>query len=63
VNEVDNNTMEGTWSGLRNFPSPFRRVVSKYYPGQYVAVFQWAVNCPTICSAFIQALMCTNFAL
>ncbi|HKB06461.1 MAG TPA: transposase [Gemmataceae bacterium] len=59
--EVHNNTMEGRWVGLRNFLRVFRGV-SKHYLGQYVAVFQWASNCPYVCWDFVQALLFTNFA-
>lgn len=41
VREVHNNTMEGTWLGLRNFLRPLRGV-SKWYLQQYVAIFHWA---------------------
>jgi transposase len=41
VREVHCNTLEGIWTGLRNFLRPFRGV-SKWYLGQYVAMFEWA---------------------
>jgi transposase-like protein len=43
VREVHCNTMEGTWTGLRNFLRPFRGV-SKWCEEQYVAMFQWGHN-------------------
>jgi len=43
VREVHCNTMEGIWTGLRNFLRPFRDVNKKYLP-QYVAMFEWAHN-------------------
>lgn len=43
IREVHDNTLEGLWAALRTFLRPFRGV-SKYYLGQYVAVFQWAYN-------------------
>jgi hypothetical protein len=43
VREVHVNTMEGSWTGLRNFLRPFRRV-SKWYLAGYVAIFEWANN-------------------
>jgi transposase-like protein len=61
LREVHNNTCEGRWVGLRNFLRPFRGV-SKHYLGQYVAVFQWGSNCPTVCEDFPRALVFTNFA-
>ena len=40
VREVHCNTMEGIWTGLRNFLRPFRGV-NKVYLGQYAAIFEW----------------------
>jgi transposase-like protein len=56
VNEVHNNTLEGTWTGLRNFLRPFRGV-SKWYLGQYVAVFQWHNNLKAITDDFLKSLL------
>ena len=39
VREVHTNTMEGTWTGLRDFLRPFRGV-SKWYLAGYVAMFE-----------------------
>ena len=41
VREVHCNTMEGTWTGLRNFLRPSRGV-SKWHLAGYVAIFEWA---------------------
>jgi transposase len=41
IREVHDNTLEGIWTGLRNFLRTFRGV-SKYYLDQYVAIFEWA---------------------
>ena len=41
INEVHVNTIEGFWTGLRNFLRPFRGV-NKIYLQQYVIVHQWA---------------------
>lgn len=41
VNETHCNTLEGIWTGLRNYLRTFRGV-NKEYLQQYVAVFQWA---------------------
>jgi transposase len=38
VNEVHCNTLEGIWTGLRNYLRKFRGV-NKTYLAQYVAVF------------------------
>jgi transposase len=43
VREVHCNTIEGIWTGLRNFLRAFRGV-SKRYLSQYVAMFEWAYN-------------------
>lgn len=43
IREVHNNTLEGTWTGLRNFLRPFRGVHKKYLD-QYAAMFEWANN-------------------
>jgi hypothetical protein len=37
--EVHNNTLEGLWTGLRNFLRPFRGV-NKWFLGQHVAIFE-----------------------
>ncbi len=41
IREVHNNTIEGIWTGLRNFLRVFRGVHRKYLQ-HYVAVFAWA---------------------
>jgi transposase len=43
VREVHCNSMEGIWTGLRNFLRPFRGVNKKYLE-QYVIMFQWSYN-------------------
>jgi transposase-like protein len=43
IREVHCNTMEGIWTGLRNFLRPFRGVHKKHLD-QYVAMFEWAHN-------------------
>jgi transposase-like protein len=43
VREVHVNTIEGLWTGLRNFVRPLRGI-SKQYLSQYLAVFEWAHN-------------------
>ena len=54
--EVHCNTMEGIWTGLRNFLRPFRGVHKKYL-AQYVAVFEWAHNLKTITAKFLRLMM------
>ena len=62
VNEVHNNTMEGTWTGLRNFLRPFRGV-SKAYLQQYVAMHEWAHNLKKVTLDFLRILCgVTQFA-
>jgi transposase-like protein len=43
VREVHVNTIEGDWTGARNFLRTFRGV-NKVYLQQYLAVFEWASN-------------------
>lgn len=43
VREVHVNTIEGYWTGARNFLRTFRGVNKVYLP-QYLAVFEWASN-------------------
>ena len=43
VREVHVNTLEGLWTGMRNFLRMFRGV-SKKYLDQYVAMFEWGYN-------------------
>ena len=54
--EVHDNTLEGMWTGLRNFLRPFRGV-SKWFLDQYVAIFQWAYNLKTATDDFLRALL------
>jgi len=54
--EVQDNTSEGVWTGLRNFLRPFRGI-HKRYLGQYVAIFEWAHNLKQITAAFLRRLL------
>jgi transposase len=56
VREVHCNTMEGTWTGLRNFLRPFRGV-SKWYLAGYVAMFEWANNLKRVTDGFLALLL------
>jgi transposase-like protein len=56
INEVHNNTLEGTWTGLRNFLRTFRGV-SKWFLHQYVAIFQWSHNLKVASDDFLRALL------
>ena len=59
VREVHTNTMEGTWTELRNFLRPFRGV-SKWFVSQYVALFQWGHNLKVVTDAFLRILLGTH---
>jgi transposase-like protein len=56
IREVHCNTMEGIWTGLRNFLRPFRGVHKKYL-AQYVAMFEWAHNLKYITNDFLRIMM------
>jgi len=56
IREVHINTLEGLWTGLRNFVRPFRGV-NKVYLYQYVAMFEWGYNVKRVTVAFVQALL------
>jgi transposase len=60
IREVHCNTMEGTWTGLRNFLRPFRGV-HKHSLAQYVALFQWAHNLKRVTDQFLRILMAPGF--
>lgn len=56
VREVHDNTLEGLWTGMRNFLRPFRGV-SKKYLQQYVAIFEWGYNVKRATIGFLQAIL------
>ena len=56
VNEVHNNTIEGFWTGLRNFLRPFRGV-SKKFLAAYAAMHAWAHNLKTVSDDFLRILL------
>jgi transposase len=56
VREVHDNTLEGIWTGLRNFLRPFRGV-NKRYLSQYVAVFEWSYLEKEVTAEFLRALL------
>lgn len=62
IREVHCNTMEGIWTGLRNFLRPFRGVHKKYL-AFYVAMFEWAHNLKRVIANFLRALMVPSFTL
>src|SRR3954467_10037684 len=59
VREVHCNTLEGTWTGLRNFLRPFRGV-NKVYLEQYVIMFEWAYNLKAVTDEFLRILLGTG---
>ena len=56
VREVHVNTVEGLWTGLRNFLRTFRGV-SKKYLYQYVAMFEWGYNAKRATREFLWAVL------
>ena len=56
VREVHVNTIEGTWTGLRNYLRPFRGV-SKWYLAGYVAIFEWSNNIKRVTDRFLARLL------
>jgi len=60
VREVHDNTMEGFWTGLRNFLRPFRGVHKKHLR-LYVVMFEWEYNLKRITADFLRALMIPGF--
>jgi transposase-like protein len=60
LKEVHSNTIEGIWTGLRNFLRRFRGVHKKYL-AQYVAIFEWEHNLKEVTGRFIRMLMDPGF--
>ena len=56
VREVHCNTLEGIWTGLRNFLRPSRGV-GKRYLDRYVAMFEWMHNAKAVTAEFIRAML------
>jgi transposase len=59
IREVHDNTLEGIWTGLRNYLRIFRGV-SKHYLAQYVAVFLWSYNIKAVTDGFLRVLIRTK---
>jgi transposase-like protein len=55
VREVHVNSIEGFWTGLRNFLRPFRGV-NKVYLQQYVRMHEWAHNLKTVTTTFLRMI-------
>ena len=62
MREVHTNTMEGTWTGLRNFLRPFRGV-SKWHRAGYVAMFEWSHNLLKRVTAGFPAMLIDRISL
>ena len=60
VREVYCNTLEGIWTGLRNFLRPFRGVHKKYL-AIYVVMFEWSHNIKRANVNFLRAIMIPKF--
>ena len=56
IREIHVNTIEGLWTGLRNFLRPFRGVHKKHLAG-YVAICEFAINLKRITPSFISGLV------
>ncbi len=56
IREVHVNTLEGLWTGMRNFLRTFRGV-SKKYLYQYVAMFEWGYNVKRATPVFLWAIL------
>jgi transposase-like protein len=56
IREVHCNTIEGIWTGVRNFLRPFRGV-NKSYLKAYLAIFEWGYNLKIATAEFFQALL------
>jgi transposase len=54
--EVHDNTLEGIWTGLREFLRPFRGV-NKVYLAQYVVMFRWAYNLKAVTPGLLRTLI------
>jgi transposase-like protein len=58
--EVHDNTIEGIWTGLKNFLRPFRGLHKKFLP-QYIAMFEWLYNLEELTSDFLRMLLVPDF--
>jgi transposase-like protein len=56
VREVHCNTLEGIWTGVRNFLRPFRGI-HKAYLDQYLSVFEIGYCCKTVTAHLLRAMM------
>jgi transposase-like protein len=56
VREVHCNTLEGLWTGVRNFLRPYRGV-NKVYLEHYVKMFEWSYNLKKVNDDFLRVLL------
>ncbi len=56
IREVHVNTIEGMWTGIRNFLRPFRGV-HKRYLNQYVAMCEFNINRKRVAPKFIASIV------
>lgn len=56
MREVHCNTLEGLWTGARNFLRPFRGV-NKVYLEHYLKMFEWSHNLKRVTDAFLRTLL------
>ena len=56
VREVHCNTLEGLWTGVRNFLRVFRGV-NKVYLEQYIKLFEWSHNIKKVTDDFLRVLV------
>jgi transposase len=56
IREVHVNTVEGMWTGVRNFLRPLRGVHKKYLSG-YIAICEFSINLKRIDPSFISLLV------
>jgi transposase len=56
IREVHTNSIEGFWTGLRNFLRPFRGI-NKEHLSHYIAVHEWASNLKHVTNDFLRAMM------
>jgi transposase len=56
IREVHVNTIEGMWTGVRNFLRPFRGVHKRYW-SQYVAMCEFDINRKRVTPKFIASIV------
>ena len=62
IYETHCNTMEGIWTGLRNFLRPFRGV-HKRLMAQYVAVFEWTHNFKELTAELFRTFLIPDYTV